>query len=382
MEENKIPNENVQENTKKKKSGFKIAIIIILIAIIIGAVISAIYFLVFAPKTIDLSEYINVEYSGFNGYATAEVELDEKALGKYIDDSKLAKKFNSKLEFEIKDNENLSNGNDLEIETDISSSWLKDNKLKLKNKNVKIEIKGLEEADVVDLFKDIEIEIEGVSPDLNISVNNNNSDKFIRTVTYSLSKSYGLANDEKITITANYNKNDAMEAGLVVAEDTMEYTIKDQPFYASSKDDLKDEALNTIKSDLLENVKNEIEDNGKYIITSNYDDVSYSETFTNSEPELVNMYILTPKKSDSYYLSSNIVYGIYKVIYTSSTGANYEWYYVAKIEDVAIDKNGAFKDTDSYVTCSSRWDEGKTSEAAYNDLIDSQKSNYVIETII
>ena len=52
MEENKIPNENVQENKKKKKSGFKIAIIIILIAIIIGAVISAIYFLVFAPKTI------------------------------------------------------------------------------------------------------------------------------------------------------------------------------------------------------------------------------------------------------------------------------------------------------------------------------------------
>lgn len=415
MEENK--NENVEKETpvnvdtsstpensanktaepKKKKAGTKIAVIIIILAILAGGIGAAVYFLIFAPKEIDLSKYLTVEYAGYNGYATATVTIDEKELKKELDDSKLAKKFAEKAKIEIKDNEDLKNGNNLQVKVDISSTWLENNKLKLKSDNVSIKVEGLEEAEVIDLFEDLDITVEGVSPELRMSVNNNNSDKFIRTVTYKMEDSEGatsssqltgLANGDKVFITAQYNQTDLDDAGYVVAEETYEYTIKDEPEYISSKDQVNDSIKETIKTNLLEEVKDAITQNDNDAIYYAYDNIKWNESFTNTEPELMNMYLLTPKKSvDSYYwgTSNNIVYAIFKVVYTSTeTGTAYEYYYTANIEDAAIDDE-KFYDTIKYdYEVSSTWggDEyGKTQDEAYDYFIDSKKTDYIIEDL-
>lgn len=391
------PQEPKKEETKKekkpkdpkKKSGKKTAIGIILAIVIILAIIVVI-FCVFSRKTIDLSQYLKVEYNGYNGYATATVSID-KDLKSYIGDSDLYKKFVKKAELEIKDNEGLSNGDELVIEVSISENWLKENKLRLKSDTVTITVEGLEEADVVDVFADIEVEVKGVSPNLEMSVNNNNSDSFIRTVTYSLSQSSGLSNGDKVTITANYSETAANEAGKVVANDTMEYEITGYAEYISKVDEFSDDIKNSIKSEFVEEVKDQTEyDNDSWysIIYYKYDNIGYNETFTTSEPELVKLYLLTPKNESSTYSwyspTYNKVYGIYKVSFTStSTGAVYDWYYVANVSNVAIKDGALYEDDDNELNydCSSSYDDGKTETEAYNDIIDSQKSDYVIETI-
>ncbi len=368
-----------KEEVKKKSKSSKLPIIITLAVIIIIVAIIAVYFIFFSAKTIDLSKYIDVKYNGFNGYATAEVSINVQELKKKIKNSNIAKRFAKKIEFEVKDNEKLSNGDKLEIEASISNSWLKDKKLKLKDKKFDIKVEDLEEGNEVDIFKDIEIKVEGISPNLSISVSNNSSDKFLSTVSYSVKDNYNLANGDKVTITAYYDEDDAEEAGIVVAKDTMEYTIKDQSYYINSKKDLKDEKIvNPLQDSFRKKVKEEADDSN-YLMAYAFDDVSYSDKVTASEPELVDYYLLTAKKKEGFYNSYNKIYYIYKVVFTSSTGVTHEWYFTACTENIAVSADGKLLNDNFNIFVYT--DKGKTLDESYDYYIDEQKKDYTIESL-
>lgn len=384
----------------KKKKGIMIAVLIIIIIAVIAAII--VYFTVFHRKTIDLADYINVKYytdnsssyyyddtdtPAYNGYTTAQVSLDEDKLKDLLDSKRKAEKFIEKatLTVENDNNGNLSNGDTLEIKIDISNNYLKDEKLKLKDDTITVTVDGLEDADVLDLFgeDDFEVDVTGVSPNLSISVNNNSSDKFIKdNVTYSVDKSSGVANGDTVTITAYYDKSAALDEGIIIADDTYDYTVEGMPEYIDSVDELNDTELETLRAGFLENVKEAITDEGVYIISRNYDGVEYGAEYTTSEPELMATYLLTKKGTSSSWNADNRVSAIYKVVYTiTSTGATYEWYYVASTTDVAVQDGNLYDADDLSYNVSGSWDDGKTQDEAYNDLIDSYKSNYVIETV-
>ena len=305
----------INPNTPKKKGSIKIALIVILAVCVLVGIVTAVYFLFFSVKTIDLSQYIKVTYDGYDGFATATVELDKKIKEEFEENS-VYKKFKEKIEFEItSDNYDLKNGDTLKIKADISKKWLEKNRLALKDKKINIKIEGIPEADTVDVFKDLEIEIEGISPNLSVTVSNNNPDEFIRTVYYTLSESYGLENGDEITITANYSEWDAQEMGVIVEKDTMEYTVEDQPYYANSKDDISESIISTLSADMIEEVKDNV-DYAKSKIYYHYSDTYkptayYSEDLTAGEPTLVNLYLLSAKDTDSYYYSEIYLYGVF-----------------------------------------------------------------------
>ena len=376
----------VDPNVPKKKGSAKTAIIIILAICLLVGIATAVYFLFFSVQTIDMSQYITVEYDGYDGYATATVELDKKIKDEF-EDSSIYKSFKKKVELEItSDNYDLKNGDTLKVKVDISKSWLEKNRLELKDKTISIKISGIPEADTVDVFEDLEISVEGVSPYLSVTVNNNNPDEFIRTVYYSLSESYGLKNSDKITITANYSEYDAQEMGVIVAKDTMEYTIKDQPYYANSKDDISESIITTISADMLEEVKDNV-DYGKSRIYYHYSDTYnptayYSDDLTAGEPTLVNLYLLSAKDSDSYYYADNYLYGVFKVTYTSKeNGATFDWYFTTYTSDLAVtsDKKILEEEYDDYYYVN--YSEGQSAESIYDEYIDDYKSDYIIETV-
>lgn len=383
---------------EKKKKIIKISIIAVIIIAIIAAVL--IYFTVFHKKTINLSEYIDVKFytetssyyddtenEAYNGYTTASVTLDSDKLKDLLGSRRAAERFIEKttLTVQNENNGNLSNGDTLEIKVEISSNYLDDEKLKLKEEVISVPVEGLEEANVLDLFgeDDFEVEVTGVSPDLSVSVNNNSSDDFIKNnVSYSVSEYSGIANGDTITITAYYDDTEALEEGIIIAQDTYEYTVEGMPEYADSVEDLSDATLESIRAQFLEYVNDAISDEGIDVISYNYDGVSYSDPYTASAPELVATYLLTKKGSSSYWDPENRVCAIYKVVYTvTSTGSTYEWYFVANTSDVAVQDGNLYEGEELYYDVSGAWDEGKTQEEAYDDLIDSYKGSYVIETV-
>lgn len=385
---------------EKKKKIIKISVIAVIIIAIIAAVI--IYFTVFHKKTINLADYIDVKFytetsdsyyyddtenEAYDGYSTAEVTLDSEKLKDFLGSRRAAERFIEKttLTIQNENNGNLSNGDNLEIKVEISSNYLDDEKLKLKEDVISVPVEGLEEANVLDLFgeDDFEVEVTGISPNLSVSVNNNSTNEFIKdNVSYSVSEYSGIANGDTITITAYYDATTALEEGIIIAQDTYEYTVEGMPEYVDSVEDLSSTALESIRAKFVEYVNDAISDEGIDVISYNYDGVSYSDQYTASTPELVATYLLTKKGTSSYWNDDNKLCAIYKVVYTiTSTGSTYEWYFVVDTYDVAIKDGELYNGEDLYYDVSSAWDEGKTQEEAYDDLIDSYKGSYVIETV-
>lgn len=150
-------NENKDSKPKKKHTKLIVSAIIALLAMVVALVL----WLVLKTKTIDLSECLNIKYNGYSGHATATIEIDEKKLKNKLDGKVSAKKFIEKADLEIENNKDLSNGNELTIKVKVSSSFLKDNKLKLKDTTIKIKVEGIQEPVEIDMSKYIKLEYKG-----------------------------------------------------------------------------------------------------------------------------------------------------------------------------------------------------------------------------
>lgn len=346
---------------KKKKTGLIVSIVIILLAIIAGSVGGVLYSTLLKKTTVDLSKYISIEFEGYEGYASFNEEdlvFDQKELKKVLDSKKLAEKLEQKLlaKVEISNNEKLSNGDEIEIKFKISEDWLEENKIELASDTIKIKVKDLEETDSIDLFEDLEFTYSGISPDLSIELKNNSKDDFIKNyVTYSMERDkettgysylYGIANGDKITVKASYDQTALESAGYRVKEDKYTFTVEKQAAYISDAKEITDDIQKKIEPKLLEKAKS-VANNSDFDVASIYhedfsDSSHYDYKFTHTDPQLEKMYIAIHKNPDniSWSDSRNIIYAIYKTVFTdTTTSKTYNFYITVKVEDlVATDK--------------------------------------------
>lgn len=226
-------NENKENPSKKKHTKLIVSSLIAVVAIVVAIVL----WLVLKTKTIDLSEYLKVKYSGFNGHATASIELDEKALKSKIDDSSVTKKFIEKLEYKIENNEDLSNGDELVIKVKISSSFLKENKLKLKDTTIKIKVAGIEEALSVDMSKYIKLEYKGfnkhatakilldedkMKEDLGEDIASRLKDRLI----IKINNNEDLKNDDEVEVKISIGDYYLEDMGITLVSDTVKIKVE------------------------------------------------------------------------------------------------------------------------------------------------------------
>ena len=492
MKKNKTQEKKEPEITtkkvKKKKSGLKLTFIVIILAIIIGCIGALVYTLKFASKTIDLSEYLNIEYEGFNGNATATIEIDNKSLSDKIDSS-IAKKLVKKAELEIENNENLSNGDelkvkisipskfleenklklkdtkikitvegledtskidlskyitleyegynkyatakasfdekalkkdfdssiakefidqaslsiknnsklennkDVEINISIPDSWLKKNGLELKSNTIKIKVEGLKEATEIDGFSGMKVDITGMSPNLNLSVSNTSTDEFIKTIIYTPEKTSGISNNDtvKINITS-FDEKMAKEKGYVLKETSTNYKVENQAAYVYNLSEITPDVKEQIKSSYIEKAKakaTEIDwgderakEKIRYYTDYTYVDLGDSninQDLSIGNPEITALYLLTNKDNSKTYLDTNKIIGIIKIPYTSNiNGVTYNWYITVTGSNFSLKSDGSISDNTVY---ESTTEYGESQEKAYSTYLDSQKSNYNVESI-
>ena len=475
---------------KKKRKGLKVAIILILILAVLAAAGTAGYMFFFATKTIDLTDCFKVKYSGYNGYATAEVELDQAKLNELVKDESVAKDFvkkaklevnnttnlsngdeievkvsisnsfleNNKLELKsnkikikasgieefssmdlskyiklkyegfnkyataeaeldssladevgkdvfkdlqrqirltVKDAEKLENGDNVEVQVEISDKWLKENGLELKSKTVKIEVEGLEDATEVDAFKDMKVNLTGMSPSISLTISNESTDEFLKTVKFSASKSSGLSNGETVKIEAtDWDKEIAEKKGLALKETTTEYKIENQAAYVSKTSEISTEVKNQLKSSFIEKAKSKAAETHWYVsegdktagghyIRNNTDYKyvtveDYDQDLKLTNTEVVSLYLLT-KKDDSYSREINKLVGIVKMTYTSGiSGVSYDWYSTVVASNFSIKADGTVSDNAVYEI---NLDEGKDQESAYQEWVNKEKDDFNVEAV-
>lgn len=481
---NNNQNQKTKDNEGKKKHT---KLLVASISLIVAVIVAVILFFVFKTKTIDLSKCFSIKYEGYNGHATAYIELNEKALKKEIDDSSVAKSFIKKLEYEVENVEDLSNGDELVIKVKISSSFLKENKLKLKDNTVKIAVTGIEEpisidmskyikveytgfnkhatakvtldedkmkeeldydiyselrgsitltvennenlsnddeievkvnindyyferiginlesdtvklkveglkdAKELDAFKDIKIDLTGMSPNINVSISNNSEDEFLKTVRYKASKTSGIANGETIIITAvEWDEELFYENGVALKETTMEYKVEGQSAYIFNKSEITDSVKAELKtiftskatSKSNENYSSYNADNIKWELRTQTDyqyiDADADKDLSFGTPEVMSMYLLT-KKDNTNVREINIITAIVKVPCKSAkAGVTYNWYVTIQASNASLKEDGTISDNTEYTINVSG---GKDEEKAYETYINAKKNNYNVEKI-
>ncbi len=470
---------------KTKKKHIKLIISIAVIAVAIIAALGWWFF--FRTKTIDLADCLTVKYEGYSGHAKATVTLDEKAVKSKISDRDVAKRLIKKAEIELKNNENLSNGDELSVKVKISSSFLEENKLKLKDTTIKVKVEGVEEAASIDMskyinleytgpnkhatakatinkekleedfgeetalkligrvnlnivknenltngneveirvdvnkyyleemginitsdvakvkvdglkdateidaFKDIAIDVTGMSPNINISISNKSEDECLKTVQYKASKTSGIANGETITITA-YSWDEKLfdEKGVALKATTMEYTANGQAAYIFSLSEINDAVKTELKSIFVSKVNSKANenyssysDNLKWYVKRNTDyqylDVDdVDRDISVGAPEVMSMYLLT-KKPDTRSNTINTIIGIVKVPCTSTkNGVTYNWYVTVKAENASLKTDGGISENTEYTITVQA---GKDEESAYQEFVNSKKDSYNVEKI-
>lgn len=324
-------------------------IVVIIIAIVIISNIAN------RPPTVNLDDYLTVEYEGYTGYGYAKVSFNEE---KFKDDWSNELKFNVKPsdipyrygfnsddpssyitaciydEFKADKTDELSNGDKIKVKWTITNT-AKENieryiKCDLQYSEKEFTVAGLEDLKSVDVFDDIEVTFSGKAPNGKASVYNNS--KYY--IDYKLDKTDGLSNGDKVKVTisspygGDLNKYMADSYQSTLKSTEKEYTVSGLSSIVTNVSD--------IPSDVLAAFKSETED----FIKSNTAD----EIITLKSSDYVGTIILTPKDSSWY---SGYVYVVYKVTVSVTTTNNnkqdvkeYTYYTYSRFDEITLLEDG------------------------------------------
>lgn len=366
-------------------------------------VLSSILLMLFAcgcgETKVDLNEYVNVEFSGRDGNGSAKIVTDTNAFETFISEnlkesnglSTLTALYDlgSCINYSLSKDSDLSNGETVTV----SVSWNKDIAKKygfeFNGNNQDFTVSNLKECEELDLFKDIEINYVGVSPNVNATIINNSSDAFVKSyVNYNLDMAYGLEIGDKITLTANFSESTAEDYGYYVTDKTKEYIVEDTDYYLTEYSEIDSSTLDKLKrqsSDLIEayfadkyNYKKIIDE-----ITGSYHIFDIDTSLQSVDYNLINSYFFVNKDMSnvSYGNVYNSIFMVYEVKISDSNYLSEPiTYYVPVYYKDFIMRNTGDVDvivTEGYISNAkdTNWDN------MYREVVTVNKDNYTFEEI-
>ncbi|MCR5355973.1 MAG: YARHG domain-containing protein [Lachnospiraceae bacterium] len=329
---------------KEKKSGKGLIVGIIAGLVVLGLLTAGIVILLGLRKTeVNLAEYLEVECEGYNGFGRVEAHFDTdkfvkdykdkikpnkniKSLVKEYDDlDELADSADIKFSkgkdvarlfamiyaangaFEENDkltSESLENGDILIYKWNFETKEMNEDEalefakkafnVKLVTSDVEVEVNDLEDIEVFDAFKDLEVEFNGMSPNANANISRYPSDT---NLDYSISNNSGLSNGDKVTVTASYYGGEeeyAKQYKRIPESTVKEFTVEGLDEYITDVSSIKAEDLEPVKSICRDKIISEVADRRDDYLS--VESVNFDSA-----------YLLTAKRSDSYNVNKLIM---------------------------------------------------------------------------
>lgn len=189
---------------------------------------------------IDLNEYLDVDYDGVHGYATATYEIDyeelitdyEEIFG-FDDDDLIEDEDGQEFYLEVVEavagglnkTENLENGDELVFEWDLDVEDLEeDYKVKFVYAEYTEVVEDLDELKEVDAFKGVEIKYDGPSGFAYAWLDTSMQEYY--QFYYNVNLEGKFSNGDKITVTlADGYMDSCIQAGIVPKETSKTYTV-------------------------------------------------------------------------------------------------------------------------------------------------------------
>lgn len=210
-------------------------------------------------KSVDLNEYVNVEFDGYDGYGNARASIDysklEDALGAAAsDDASTFDVISIEMlaEGELDKTTGLSNGDTVKYVWNISDDSAKNmNKklgVKLKYKDLSKKVEGLKDPKDFDVADILDIKLNGVAPQGQIIVSPKIAD-----ITVEVDKQNNLSNGDEVNITIKpmYMDKTLEEVCLAdnvpVFDPNYKYTVEGLGQYVQDPSAIPDTVLEVMK---------------------------------------------------------------------------------------------------------------------------------------
>lgn len=380
----------------KKVTGNKMILGGIIVAI---AIIAIVIVIAIQPKKFNVEDYVEVKYTGYNGYATASVRLDESllysdimkskgkstdiddydslwSLGTAIKDELLFEEIFDSIDLEItSESKNLSNGDVITVSIAYDNSIAKKSKIKFKGKSASMTVEDLEPVEEIDPFTDLEVAFYGTTPNGTIEYEYSGNNLNINYYSFTVDQWDGLRNGDTVTITIDADDDNTLYHGYIITNKEQQYEVSGLDEYVDEYTDLTDEFLVTLKS--------EAEDSIYSYVASSYND-------DNKMKDLSYVgYIMNSVIDGSSYVSSyNNMYLIYKGTVSSSDG-NFDTtdvYFPVRFSNILLSNDSlSYGDNNGIVGSSNLGDtwystKGYTNPLyCYMDIVESNSNGYTVE---
>jgi hypothetical protein len=282
-------------------------------AVIIVAVI-----LLSQPKKIDLTDYVSVEFSGYDKDGEASVRFDSdgfasavaRALSKNEYELLLSEELlvcQQSFQYSLDRTSGLANGDEVTVTFTYDNEAVKPYKIQFTGDTAVYTVEGLPELEDMDPFEGLTVSFTGISPEGQVEYTYSGNSGFLDDYAFQCDKTDGLRNGETVTISVSESYEAAAnEAGYRLAEKSREYTVEGLDEYVTGYAELTE--------DFLAHAKQETEDTVNAYIAQSYEDECSVSGLEYAG------YVYQYIKEDRYGNYSNALYVIYRGTVSQNEG--------------------------------------------------------------
>ncbi len=306
--------------------------IVIIALVIMGAVLTGC-----EKKKINVTDDLTVSFEGYDGRGTAKLSneysweneafevagiesiegLDTFAEALYIE---------SAVTYDLIPNSNLSNGDEVTVKVTIDQAALEDYDFELvADSELKYTVSNLPALSKVDLFENIDIQYQGIAPDLTATLIDANTDYYIGVQRYTLDKTSNLNVGDVITVTAEYDENKLAESGYAAESNTKEFIVPETDRYVMNISEIPEDTINKMNKQFEDAINAQVAN-------------LWVEKDSLASAEYVGCYLLTAKEGMDAW-DENIFYSIYKINVANSEN-EFSFYTYCAFKNIIILKDG------------------------------------------
>lgn len=281
----------------------------------VGLMSCAVVFTGCGEKKVNLNDYLEVSYSGYDTVGTASSRFDiDKMIkdnpeafgikGDPTDTELLAVEIDldGVIDGSFSKSSELSNGDSISYVWDISMTDKLSEKYKVEfvYEDKEFEVKSLDEVEEFDPFENLSITFSGISPNGSATVKGSINE--VPSMYFQADKTSGLKNGDVVKVSLDCYDDDiekyCLQYGKVPTALEKEFTVEGLSAYVS--------AIDEIPEDMQEKMKNQAIDS----FTANA--AKWADGNTLDSAEFIGYYFLTPK--EGFYTShNNELYCVYKI---------------------------------------------------------------------
>ena len=374
------------ENIVKKKS-INIKIIILLAVLIVAIVFVLIK--CFAPtsnRSVNISNYINVTYSGLQsrGKAICEVEKDKlyiQLAGEEKNTVVLAKIKAVIDSITVETNgSDLSNGDSVGITVSYDKASAKKVDCDFSKLKYSIKVSGLGDGKTIDIFENVEVVVAGISPEAYANVSNKWTEDDLKNISFTIQNPSNISKGDVVIVKCNASEEEMTQRGYILQSYSKEYKVDKVNSYLSDISQIDMSLLQIIKTEAADTIKSETDSLKFRMFYKATNDSTYLFQYNNewvNNTELVKAVYLT-KKVNTDVITNNYIYILFKANISNGSTTS-DIYFAFEYPDGIITNDDKF--TIAHNNQSTRYICGLNYDDILGRVITSKANSYTITEI-